>query len=228
MKRNGFTLAGVLMLSLAVILFLPGASTAGPGGGGGGHGGGGSGHGGGGGGHSGGGGWHGGGGSWQGGSGDFHRGGYYPYYQNRFGWDDGFYPGYGIGYYRGYYGVYTPSYSSYDGVPYYPDSNVIYSSPSYTAPAPPAVAEDRAYMTIQLPVDTADVWIEGVKSVQDKASQNYVSPQLETGKKFYYEVRARWTDAKGKSVEAKRSFPIYTGKPVLVDFTEASAPPGER
>jgi uncharacterized protein (TIGR03000 family) len=102
--------------------------------------------------------------------------------------------------------------------------DMVSSTSRYT----PAPAEDRAYITIQLPVDRADVWIEGVNSVQDKASQDYVSPPLETGKKYYYEVRARWTDAYGKPVEAKRSFPIQPGKPLLVDFTQPSSPPSER
>jgi uncharacterized protein (TIGR03000 family) len=226
MKGNRFVLAGVLVSALGVLLFLPASGFAGGhGGGGGGHGGGG--HGGGGGWHGGGGGWHGGGGSWHGGGGgywhggaNYHHGGYYPYSHRGYGWDNGFYPG--------YYGVYAPSYYSYDDVPQYSDANVIYSTSSYTPSAPPAPAEDRAYMTIQLPVDKSDVWIEGVKSVQEKASQDYVSPQLETGKNYYYEVRARWTDAKGKPVEAKRSFPIYPGKPVLVDFTQPPVPPSEK
>jgi uncharacterized protein (TIGR03000 family) len=208
MKHNRFVLVGVLASALGVFLFLPVPGFAGP------HGGGGGGHGGGG---------HGGGGSWHGGSGNWHGGGG--------GWyGGGIYPGIGLGFgnFPGYYGVYTPSYFSYGGVPSYSDSNVIYSSSSYTPRPPAAPAEDRAYMTIQLPVDQADVWIEGVKSVQGKASQDYVSPQLETGKKYFYEVRARWIDPQGKPVEAKRSFPIIPGRPVLIDFTQPSSPPSER
>ncbi len=229
MIRKSFVLAGVLGLAASVLLFLPGAGVAGPGGGGhggGGHGG--SGHGGGGhggGGHGGGG--HGGGGYYHGGGGNYYHGGYYPYYHH-YGYYD--YPGFGngIGVYPGYYGVYGPSYYTYDDVPYYRDANVIYAASSNGPAAPSAPAADRAYMTIQLPVDKADVWIEGVKSVQEKAAQEYVSPPLEEGRKYYYEVRARWTDAKGKTVEAKRSFPIYPGKPVLIDFTEPPEPPSEK
>jgi uncharacterized protein (TIGR03000 family) len=228
MIRNNFVHAGMAGLAASVLLFLAGVGVAAPGGpGGGGHGGGGHGGGGLGGGHSSGG--HGGGG--HGGGGYYHSGGGYSHsghgnadhhhHSNVF-------IGVGVGFYPGFYGVYGPSYYSYDNVPSYRDTNVIYSTTSDEPAAPSAPAADRAYMTIQLPVDKADVWIEGVKSVQEKAAQEYVSPPLEEGRKYYYEVRARWTDAKGKTVEAKRSFPIYPGKPVLIDFTEPPAPPDEK
>jgi uncharacterized protein (TIGR03000 family) len=224
MMRNGIRAIGAMCLAMAAALLLPAASFAGPhGGGGGGHGGGGAGHGGGGGGHGGGG--HGGhasgGGSHPGPGGSFHGG------HDGFRHHDSFFFGVG-GFYPGFYGVYGPSYYAYDDVPVYRGSNVIYTT---TGPAPQAnsaPAADRAYVTIQLPVDKADVWIEGVKSTQDVSSQEYVSPPLEVGKKYYYDVRARWTDAKGKTVEAKRSFPIYPGKPVLIDFTEPAAPPSDK
>jgi uncharacterized protein (TIGR03000 family) len=222
MNRKCVVVAGVLGLAASVLLFLPSAGVAGPGGGG--HGGGGGGHGGGGGGHSGGG--HGGGGYYHAGAGNYH-GGYSSGYNHNH--NGSVFIGIGVGgYYPGFYGVYGPSYYSYDDVPSYRDTNVIYTTSSNGPAAPSAPAADRAYMTIQLPVDKADVWIEGVKSVQEKAAQEYMSPPLEEGRKYYYEIRARWTDAKGKSVEAKRSFPIYPGKPVLIDFTEPPAPPSEK
>jgi uncharacterized protein (TIGR03000 family) len=99
-----------------------------------------------------------------------------------------------------------------------------YSTSADTPSPAPTFAKDRAYLTIQLPVDKAEIWIEGVKSVQDKRSQEYVSPTIEPGKKYFYEVRARWTDAKGKAVEMKRTFPIFAGTPVMVDFTKTQAP----
>jgi len=203
-------------LAVAAWMFTPAMGQAGPkgGGGGGGHGGGG------GGGHSGGGG--GGAGAHPGGyHGGYYHGGY-PYYGRGY----GYYPGVsiGIGFYSGYSnGWYGPDW-------YAPEIAVSYSSPgpgyAYAGapPSKPAIAEDRAYITIQLPVSRAEIWIEGEKSVQDRASQEYISPPLTPGKKYYYQVRARWTE-NGKAVEQKRTFEIYPGKPVLVDFAEAAAPP---
>ena len=104
---------------------------------------------------------------------------------------------------------------------------MLYSTSGYGPATRPAPAEDRAYVTIQLPVKQGEVWIEGEKTTQGKASQEYVSPQLTPGKEYYYEIRARWT-ADGKQFEAKRSFPIYAGKPVLVDFTEPAEPPSTK
>jgi uncharacterized protein (TIGR03000 family) len=214
MSRNRFVFLGIILVAGAVLLFLPGTGNAA----GGGHGGGG-GHPGGGGGHPGGGGFHGDG---------HHGGGYYGgFYGGYYGWGyPYYYGGYGIGlgYDYGYYDdVYRPTIINV--VPYSGDP-VIHSSSAYGPPAKPAPAEDRAYLTIQLPADQGEVWIEGEKTAQSKGSQEYVSPQLTPGKKYYYEVRAKWT-VNGKQIEAKRSFPIYAGKPVLVDFTESPEPPSD-
>jgi uncharacterized protein (TIGR03000 family) len=255
MSRNQFVVVGALLVAVAVLVCLPLSTFAGPGGGGGKGGGGGGGRGGGGGGGarpgggggarpSGGmvipaggmarpgGGWNN--GNWNNGNwnnGNWNRGAYYAGHRG-YGWG---YPygaiafgiGLGIGYGYGnayYYDVYQPTYVNV--VPYSGD-NAIYTAPANAPVARPTPAEDRAYVTIQLPVNRAEVWIEGEKSVQDKASQEYVSPQLTPGKKYYYEVSARWV-VNGKQYEAKRSFPILPGKPVLVDFTEPAEPPSDK
>jgi uncharacterized protein (TIGR03000 family) len=145
----------------------------------------------------------------------------YPYGAVAFGIGLGIGYGYGNAY---YYDVYQPTYVNV--VPYEGD-NATYAAPTNAPAARPTPAEDRAYVTIQLPVNRAEVWIEGEKSVQDKASQEYVSPQLTPGKQYYYQVSARWV-ANGKQYEAKRSFPILPGKPVLVDFTEPAEPPSDK
>jgi uncharacterized protein (TIGR03000 family) len=121
------------------------------------------------------------------------------------GWGVG-YPYYGWGYGQPYYGrYYAPSYSG---------DNVIYSSSAY-APA----ADDRAHVTIRVPSDHADVWIEGQHSVQDRSAENYASPPLTAGQRYYYEIRARWTDSNGRTMDQTRTFSIAAGSAVLVDFS---------
>jgi uncharacterized protein (TIGR03000 family) len=106
--------------------------------------------------------------------------------------------------------------------------SVTYSTSGYRpgdatkAPAP-KTAEMPARLRISIPSEKADVWIEGEKMEQSKRQQEYVSPPLTTGKQYYYEVRARWTDPAGKQVERTKSFPIVPGKPVFLDFTRATS-----
>jgi uncharacterized protein (TIGR03000 family) len=104
--------------------------------------------------------------------------------------------------------AYTPS-SSYGS-----SASATSSGSSLSTPA-----DDRAYLTIRVPSDRADVWIEGRKTDQSRAVQDYVSPPLEPGKKYYYEIRARWTGENGRNVDQTRSFPVYPGKPVTIDFS---------
>jgi uncharacterized protein (TIGR03000 family) len=121
---------------------------------------------------------------------------------------------------------------NYNSMPYtyipVAGDSVTYSTSGYRpgdatkAPAP-KTAELPARLRIAIPTEKADVWIEGEKMEQSKRQQEYVSPPLTTGKQYYYEVRARWTDPAGKQVERAKSFPIVPGQPVFLDFTRATA-----
>jgi len=106
-----------------------------------------------------------------------------------------------------------------------PSDGVTYSTSGYrpgdAANMPRSIA-DRAQLRITIPGERAEIWIEGQKSEQGKRVEDYVSPPLTPGKQYFYEVRARWTDAAGKQVERTKSFPIVPGQPVLLDFTSAS------
>jgi len=134
------------------------------------------------------------------------------------------YHGYGYGYGRwpGYYYA-RPYYSSYN-YPYpeyvtYEPNTVTYSTSSYRADAS---ADDRAVVTIQIPADESDIWIQGEKSRQTKSRQEYISPPFPPGKKYFYEVRARWQEG-DRTYDETRSFAIFLGRPVLVDFTRPAA-----
>jgi uncharacterized protein (TIGR03000 family) len=80
-----------------------------------------------------------------------------------------------------------------------------------------------ARLRIAIPTEKAEIWIEGQKTEQARRVEDYISPPLTPGKQYYYEVRARWTDAAGKEVERTKSFPIVPGQPVLLDFTRMAA-----
>jgi uncharacterized protein (TIGR03000 family) len=172
-----------------------------------------------------GGGWHGGG--WHGGGwhGHHHRGfyGYYPYW----GWGDPwYYGGYAsYNYWPNYY-AYTPTYDYYS-TPYYygsaPDYGT-YSQPSsnytYGAQATPAT-DNTAVITVVVPAD-AQVWFGNSATSQTGTVRNFQSPPLNPGRRYVYEVRAKWRED-GQEVTKARQVDVWAGARVTVDFTQPAA-----
>ena len=216
MLRRTFAIGGTLLVSAALVFLTPSASQAR----GGGHGGGGF-HGGsfhGGGFHAGGyhyggyhyGGYHYGGYHYRPNYGGYHYGGYHyrPYY----------------GGYYGYYPYYYNNYPYYGSYPYYststPSSGSVYdpgySSSSYQ-PAPsstdgvtaggstlgsdqpssaftsPGQGDTSAHLTVTVPAD-AEIWFEGTAMTSTGPVREFTSPPLTPGKKYTYDVRARWNE----------------------------------
>jgi uncharacterized protein (TIGR03000 family) len=193
MMRSGIACSAFLALSVAGVLWSPSSASARPRGGGGGR-------------------------AYYGGGYGYGYGGYRPggYYGSGYGY------GYGYGRPAYYYG--RPYY--YSNSDAYPDyvttvepSTLISSTSSYRADAP---ADDRASITVQIPADSADIWIQGEQSTQTQSRQAYLSPPLTPGKTYYYEVRARWRE-RDRTRDETRNFAIVPGRPVVVDFTRAAA-----
>lgn len=70
--------------------------------------------------------------------------------------------------------------------------------PSYPPPPPPEytgvpAARTVAYLTLEVPED-AEVWLEGVKTRQSGPTRLFVSPSLDPGGRYSYEVRVRWPE----------------------------------
>jgi len=243
MLRKAFSTFGILAVSAAALLVLPQAGWAQHGGG---HGGGGGGHGGGGGYHGGGGGYHGGGGGYHGGYGGYHGGyggyhgyagyrgyGYgYPGYYHHYGYYSPFFLGIGLGYPyygSGYYGYpyYDYGYSGYGAANYAPDYSSFYSAPApgtyppypqpgfSSAPAP-AQPDYSVHVTVLAPPD-AQVWFDGAETRGTGFHRDFVSPPLEPGQKYSYEVKARWMQD-GQPVVQTRKVYVYPGDRVTVDF----------
>jgi len=135
--------------------------------------------------------------------------------------------GIGIGYggwggygYPGYYGGY--GYRSYYDYPDY------YASPSYVTPsayyAPPSATEEqeatndnRAFVQVRVSAN-AEVWFEGDRTSQTGAMRSFISPPLQPGKTFTYDIRARWMDPSGKPVDQTRQVKVQAGRRSMVDF----------
>jgi uncharacterized protein (TIGR03000 family) len=96
--------------------------------------------------------------------------------------------------------------------------------PLTTAASP----DTRARIRLHLPAD-AEVWFEGHKTSQKGAVRDFYSPPLEPGKRFSYQVRARWTED-GRPVERERTVRVHADSRAEVDLTApaASAPSTKR
>jgi uncharacterized protein (TIGR03000 family) len=137
---------------------------------------------------------------------------------------------------RSYYGnlMTTPfNYAASPGLYGYPSSNAVtpvsyvaYSPPLYTYRGPavaPAAAvlppsDQPATVEITAPAD-AEIWVDGQRTSQSGTYRVFTTPELEKGKSYHYEVRARWTDG-GRVVDRTRKVPVYAGGRSNVDFTD--------
>jgi uncharacterized protein (TIGR03000 family) len=69
---------------------------------------------------------------------------------------------------------------------------------------------------VRVPAD-AEVWFSGQQTVQRGSQRRFVTPPLEDGQVWKYEVRARWKQD-GKDVEQTRRIAVHAGDRVTVDF----------
>src|SRR5207245_10829800 len=115
---------------------------------------------------------------------------------------------YGSPYYGGYY-YNQPSYN-------YGDPSYNYFQPSYgyvdsARPTPyyypetsAGAGEDQdpnvAMLQVRVP-ENAEIWFAGSKTNQTGPVRHFVSPSLQPGRTFTYEIRARWTDASGRRLD---------------------------
>jgi uncharacterized protein (TIGR03000 family) len=77
-------------------------------------------------------------------------------------------------------------------------------------------AGGMAYVTVVVPAD-AEVLFDGEATTLTGGTRTFISPPLEAGKKYRYEITAKWT-ANGEKVEQTRKVPVTAGARVRVDF----------
>lgn len=153
----------------------------------------------------------------------------YPYPPSYYGYNlDETNPGYyGGGRYTHYY-----SYGRGFGLANFPDSLPGYVPPSVmtayrigysppiivTAPVlvPVPGGPDVARIDVQVPAD-AEVWIEDAPTAQTGPERHFVSPPLLRGRRYAYQLRARWTE-NGKAVEQTRDLVVRAGEHAAARF----------
>jgi uncharacterized protein (TIGR03000 family) len=89
-------------------------------------------------------------------------------------------------------------------------------------PGEPALTPDGApclRLSVLLPDPDADVWIERTEMKQKGTERTFVSPALEAGKSYRYEIVARWT-ADGREKAESRTATGQAGQTIRIDFTK--------
>ncbi len=81
-----------------------------------------------------------------------------------------------------------------------------------------AMGDLRAHVRVRVPAADANVTIQGQSMQLTNGSGRYVSPELEPGERYVYEVRARWTDPAGRRHNEGRSVGVRAGEQVDVSF----------
>jgi uncharacterized protein (TIGR03000 family) len=63
----------------------------------------------------------------------------------------------------------------------------------------------------------AEVWIDGNKTFQTGPMREFVTPPLEPGQKFNYDIKARWTE-NGQEVVRERQLNFHAGDRLMVNM----------
>lgn len=143
--------------------------------------------------------------------------------------------------YRGYNYTYpSTNYQpgSTGGMTYtYPSSNYQVYYPPTTPTGSPAggttatrEADNAAHVEVRVPAN-ADIWFDGTKTTQTGTVRHFVSPPLDAGRAYSYEIRGRWME-NGREVNQSRTITVRPGSQQTVDFVSGSRidtiDPGDR
>jgi uncharacterized protein (TIGR03000 family) len=74
-----------------------------------------------------------------------------------------------------------------------------------------------ATIEVQVPVN-AQIFVDGAKTSQSGSSRSFVTPALEPGKTFSYEMRVQWTAPDGLMVNLTRTVHVKAGRETKVGF----------
>jgi uncharacterized protein (TIGR03000 family) len=74
---------------------------------------------------------------------------------------------------------------------------------------------------VRVPSSNAEVWLDGQPTSQGGMDRTFMTPRLNSGSTYTYEVKARWME-NGQPVEQTRTVRFQTGQTVNVDFNRSS------
>jgi uncharacterized protein (TIGR03000 family) len=87
---------------------------------------------------------------------------------------------------------------------------------------PIAQAAPPASLEMTVPAD-ASVWIEGQATTQQGVERHFVSPALEAGIRYSYEIRVQWTEG-SKTLERSRRVRFESGDQLRINLARGDEP----
>jgi uncharacterized protein (TIGR03000 family) len=85
----------------------------------------------------------------------------------------------------------------------------------------PGVNDRQVLLEVRIPAD-ADLLIGGQPTMQKGTLRRFVSPPIESGRTFTYDLAGKWMD-NGQPVNRSKTVDVHAGEVVPVDLTQASA-----
>lgn len=89
----------------------------------------------------------------------------------------------------------------------------------------PKLDDNAVLIAVRVP-ESAVIWFDGDKTTQTGTLREFITPSLDPGQKYTYDIKAQWVE-NGKEVLRTRKMEIYAGDRLMVNFlgSEKAAPP---
>jgi uncharacterized protein (TIGR03000 family) len=107
--------------------------------------------------------------------------------------------------------------SNYNSAPAFAASGPMTRSQSYYyAPAATSPLNDRVSLNLTVPAD-AKIWVEGSMIVQMGTQRQMVSPPIQPGYDYSYDIQVSWIQD-GREVTRKRHITVHAGDVINLTF----------
>jgi uncharacterized protein (TIGR03000 family) len=150
------------------------------------------------------------------------------------GWGGGFGGGYAWPYYYDgfpawyYWNDYASTYNPGPAYVSTPDGAITQTDQPPPPPADMPKLDDNAVLIgVRVP-ESATIWFDGEKTTQTGTFREFISPALEPGQKYSYEIKAVWVE-NGQEVSRLRRIDVYAGDRTMVNMlspAKSSTPRG--
>jgi uncharacterized protein (TIGR03000 family) len=127
-----------------------------------------------------------------------------------------YYGNYGNGFYDN--GFYGNQYPSNEGQRFYSGSNGRVSG-YFNPEMDGQLANNCVLIRLSLPSADAQVWFENAATQQRGFNRVYISPPIETGKNYTYNIKATWME-NGHEVTREKKLQVYANQTAMANFED--------